>query len=173
MSKNKITGEVMHHLFKLTFITLFVLFGNATLAAPHDDQINTILTAKQAPEGIVFEIVSGDPEGLRTTLPAAKQAIEKLRKKFPNLDIAIVTHGREQFALQKKHKARFKKVHSLTESLVKDSGVNLHVCGTYAEWHNVTEEEFAEYADVAAAGPAQINDYVALGYIKILIEDDE
>jgi intracellular sulfur oxidation DsrE/DsrF family protein len=173
MSKNKITGEVMRHIFKFTFFTLFALFGNAALAAPHDDQINAILAAKEAPEGIVFEIVSGDPEGLRTTLPVAKQAIEKMRKKFPNLDIAIVTHGREQFALQEKHKERFKKVHSLTESLVKDSGVNLHVCGTYAEWHNVTEEEFAEYADVAAAGPAQINDYVALGYIKILIEDDE
>ena len=158
-----------------TFFTigLFTLFSSLSLASSYTEQVDAIISKGTAPEGVVFEIVSGDPEGLRWALPEAKKSIEKLRAKFPDLDIAVVTHGREQFALQKKHKERFKKVHSLTESLVKDSGVNLHVCGTYAEWHNVTEEEFAEYADVAAAGPAQINDYINLGYTKILIEDDD
>ena len=158
-----------------TFFTigLFTLFSSLSLASSYGEQVDAIISKGTAPEGVVFEIVSGDPEGLRWALPEAKESIEKLRAKFPDLDIAVVTHGREQFALQKKHKERFKKVHSLTESLVKDSGVNLHVCGTYAEWHNVTEEEFAEYADVAAAGPAQINDYINLGYTKILIEDDD
>ena len=158
-----------------TFFTicLFTLFSLPSLAATHVEQVDAIINKGEAPEGIVFEIVSGDPEGLRWALPEAKSAIEKLRAKFPDIDIAVVTHGREQFALQKKHKERFKKVHSLTESLVKDSGIDLHVCGTYAEWHNVEANEFAEYADVAAAGPAQINDYVKLGYTKILIESDD
>ena len=160
----------MRHLFSICFFTLFSSFA---LAATHSEQVDSIIAKGIEPDGVVIEIVTGDPEGLRWALPEAKQSIEKLRTKFPDLDIAVVTHGREQFALQKKHKERFKKVHSLTESLVKDSGVNLHVCGTYAEWHNVAEEEFADYADVAAAGPAQINDYIKLGYTKILIEGDE
>ena len=160
----------MRHLFSICFFTLFSSFA---FAASHSEQIDTIIAKGVEPDGVVIEIVTGDPEGLRWALPEAKQSIEKLRAKFPDLDIAVVTHGREQFALQKKHKERFKKVHSLTESLVKDSGVNLHVCGTYAEWHNVAEEEFADYADVAAAGPAQINDYIKLGYTKILIEGDD
>lgn len=153
-------------------IALFALYSSLSFATTHQDQVDAIIKKGEAPEGIVIEIVTGDPEGLRWALPEAKNLITRLRNKFPELEIAVVTHGREQFALQKKHKDRFKKVHSLTESLVKDSGVNLHVCGTYAEWHNVAEEEFAEYADVAAAGPAQINDYVKLGFTKILIEDD-
>jgi intracellular sulfur oxidation DsrE/DsrF family protein len=160
----------MRHLFS---ICLFTLFSSFALATTHSEQVDSIIAKGIEPDGVVIEIVTGDPEGLRWALPEAKQSIEKLRTKFPDLDIAVVTHGREQFALQKKHKERFKKVHSLTESLVKDSGVNLHVCGTYAEWHNVAEEEFADYADVAAAGPAQINDYIKLGYTKILIEGDE
>lgn len=162
----------MRHIFKSSSIVLFALFSQLSLATSYDDQINSLIAKGETPEGIVFEIVSGDPEGLRWALPETKKAIKKLRAKFPDLDIAVVTHGREQFALQKKHKNRFKKVHSLTESLVKDSGVKLHVCGTYAEWHNVTAEEFSEYTDVAAAGPAQINDYVSLGYTKILIENE-
>lgn len=155
---------------QLFAIILFAFYSSLAVAAAHHDQVNAIINKGEAPEGVVFEIVSGDPEGLRWALPEAKKAVEKLRAKFPGIEIAVVTHGREQFALQKKNKDRFKKVHSLTESLVKDSGVNLHVCGTYAEWHNVTAEEFADYADVAAAGPAQINDYVKLGFTKILIE---
>lgn len=151
---------------------LLSLFSSLVVASPHDEQVDTIINKGETPEGIVIEIVTSDPEGLRWALPETKKLIKKLRDKYPDLDIAVVTHGREQFALQKKHKESFKKVHSLTESLVKDSGVNLHVCGTYAEWHNVEANEFADYADVAAAGPAQINDYVKLGFTKILIADD-
>lgn len=159
----------------VTSILLILLCSTSpvTFAVNYNSQLDAIIKKGEAPEGIVFEIVTGDPEGLRWALPEAKKAIEKLRKKFPELDIAVVTHGREQFALQKKNKKQFKQVHSLTESLVKDSGINLHVCGTYAEWHNVAADEFAEYADVAAAGPAQINDYVNLGYTKILIERND
>lgn len=157
---------------KLLTLCILALFSSLTYAATHDEQIDAIIAMDNSPEGVVFEIVTSHPDGLRWALPEAKKGIEKLRAKFPDLEIAVVTHGREQFALQKKNQERFKKVHSLTESLVKDSGVNLHVCGTYAEWHNVTAEEFADYADVAAAGPAQINDYVKLGFTKILIEDD-
>jgi intracellular sulfur oxidation DsrE/DsrF family protein len=122
------------------------------------------------PEGVVFEIVSGDSSALRWALPRTKQLIDKLRQRYPELPIAIVTHGQEQFALQKKNRDEFKQVHSLTESLVKNSGVSLHVCGTYAEWHGIEAEAFASYANVSPAGPAQINDYVALGYTKIVVD---
>lgn len=154
----------------LILIITTILFSPLVSAASYDKQIKSILSASEMPEGVVFEIVSGDSSALNWALPKTKQAIDQLRGRFPQLPIAVVTHGQEQFALQKKNKDQFQQVHSLTESLVKDSGVNLHVCGTYAEWHGVDAEEFASYANVAPAGPAQINDYVALGYIKILIK---
>jgi len=163
----------MRHSLCNSLLALLFVFSAGVSAASYDKQINSILSASEMPEGVVFEIVSGDSSALKWALPKARQAIEKLRQRFPELSIAVVTHGQEQFALQKKNKQRFKQVHSLTESLVKDSGVNLHVCGTYAEWHGVDAEEFASYANVSPAGPAQINDYVALGYIKILIDKDD
>ena len=163
----------MRHSLNIIFITLLVFFSASVSAASYEKQVNSILSASEMPEGVVFEIVSGDSSALKWALPKTRQAIEKLRQRFPELPIAVVTHGQEQFALQKKNKERFKQVHSLTESLVKDSGINLHVCGTYAEWHGVDAEEFASYANVSPAGPAQINDYVALGYIKILLSKDD
>jgi len=52
---------------------------------------------------------------------------------------------------------------------VQKNNIQLHVCGTYAAWNNVSEEEFPDYVDVTAAGPATINDYISLGYILIKI----
>ena len=80
-----------------------------------------------------------------------------------------MTHGNEQFALKKSSNKKHKKVHSLTQQLVQKNNIQLHVCGTYAAWNNVSEEEFPDYVDVTAAGPATINDYISLGYILIKI----
>mgnify|MGYP003944741913 CR=1 FL=1 len=122
---------------------------------------------QEAPTGVVFEIVTSSANSLKWALPQTQKYIKKLREKFPGLEIAIVTHGNEQFALKSSNANKFKKVHSLTQQLTNEDNIPLHVCGTYAGWNNVSEEEFPEYVDVTAAGPATINDYVALGYILI------
>ncbi|MCW8901225.1 MAG: DsrE family protein [Gammaproteobacteria bacterium] len=156
---------------KLTLIFILIfsnfLITPAILAADTQQTINHVLAQKEAPTGVVFEIVTGSANSLNWALPRVQQYIKKLRSRFPELEIAIVTHGNEQFALQTKNNKKFKEIHSLTQQLVKEDNVPLHVCGTYAGWKNVTEEEFPDYVDVTAAGPATINDYVALGYILI------
>ena len=156
---------------KLTLILIVVftnlLFTQATLASDTNKKIEQILSLKEAPTGIVFEIVTGNANSLKWALPKAKHYIKKLRARFPALDISIVTHGDEQFALKTTNNNKFKKIHSLTQQLVKEDNIPLHVCGTYASWKNVEEEEFPDYVDVTAAGPATINDYISLGYILI------
>ena len=156
---------------KLTLIFVLILshfiFSPASLATDSDKKIETILSLEEAPTGVVFEIVTGSANSLNWALPKTQLFIKKLRARFPKLEIAIVTHGNEQFALQTKNSKKYKKVHSLTQQLVKENNVPLHVCGTYASWRNVEEEEFPDYVDVTAAGPATINDYIALGYTLI------
>lgn len=150
------------------FVVLtFLLFSQAVLAENPSQKIENVLSLKQAPAGIVFEIVTSSTNSLEWALPQTKKLIKKLRTRFPNIDITIVTHGNEQFALTKKNNKKFKKVHSLTQQLSKENNVQLHVCGTYAEWNDTSAEDFPDYVDVTAAGPATINDYVALGYILI------
>jgi intracellular sulfur oxidation DsrE/DsrF family protein len=152
-------------LIALIFSSLF--FIQVSYANDTNKQIEDILSLKEAPAGIVFEIVTGATNSLEWALPEIQGYIKELRTHFPKLDIAIVTHGDEQFALKATNDKKYKKIHSLTQQLVQKDHVPLHVCGTYASWKNVTEEEFPDYVDVTAAGPATINDYVALGYILI------
>ena len=146
-----------------------LLFTQVSFATDASKQVENILSLKQAPAGIVFEIVTGSANSLEWALPKTQKLIKRLRARFPKLDIAIVTHGNEQFALQTTNNKKYKKVHSLTQQLVQKDNVPLHVCGTYAGWKNVSEEEFPDYVDVAAEGPATINDYLSLGYILIKI----
>lgn len=151
----------------LIFSNLF--FMPTSLATDSNQQIEDILSQKKAPAGIVFEIVTGADNSLEWALPEVQNYIKELRTRFPKLEVAIVTHGNEQFALTTKNDKKYKKIHSLTQQLVQKDHVPLHVCGTYASWKNVSEEEFPEYVDVAAAGPATINDYISLGYTLIKI----
>lgn len=159
----------MPNKFTLIFILIFsnLFFVQAALASDADKKIEHLLSLKEAPTGVIFEIVSGSANNLEWALPQTKKYINKLRAQFPTLDIAIVTHGNEQFALKTSNTKKYKKVHSLTQQLVQDDKIPLHVCGTYANMKNVEEEEFPDYVDVTAAGPATINDYISLGYTLI------
>ena len=167
----------MHSIKRLLmgFMTLFMsglLVSSLVYANPHAEKIEQILTSKEEPMGVVFEIVTGNNHSLDWALPMVKGYIGKLKERFPEIDVAIVTHGREQFALTTDKSEKQTKVHSLTQQLNKE-GIPLHVCGTYAGWQGLSEEDFPEYVNVAAAGPAQINDYIAVGFTLVKISEPD
>ena len=156
---------VIHSLLKL--LTVPALLLSYTSAWCND--VNSILAEKQAPAGVVFEIVSNEPGLLNQLLPTVKDDIIKLRQRFPGLPVAIVTHGAEQFDLLSENRSKENLSHGLVETLVKTNDVDVHVCGTHASWYDKTVEDFPDYVDVSATGPAQINDYEALGYELIVL----
>ena len=137
-----------------------------------ENSLNDILTLPEAPDGVVIEIVTGDSAGLSWALPKSQEYVSKLRQRFKDLSIAIITHGSEQFALTQKNQASNKKEHKAVRSLIQDSNVQVHVCGTYAGWRGLSDEDFPDYVDVAAAGPAQVNDYISLGYLLLVIRSE-
>jgi len=146
-------------------LTLFF----TTIALASALSVNDLLKEQHAPEGVVFEIVSGQPDLLNTLLPRLKKDIERLRKRFPELPVAIVTHGREQFALTSKNSQSAEVAHSLVKQLVNESQIKVHVCETFASWQNISAEDFPDYVDVSPTGPAQINDYLELDYELITL----
>jgi len=149
----------------LAIITLLI---SSSLWATDFD---TILAEKEAPAGVVIEIVSDEDSLLSDLLPVIKQQIKRLRQRFPGLPIAIVTHGSEQFDLTTKNQKQESTAHKITRELVNTEEVDVHVCGTHAGWYGVTPEDFPEYVDVTAAGPAQINDYESMGYELVVLPD--
>ncbi|MEW5892551.1 MAG: DsrE family protein [Pseudomonadota bacterium] len=131
--------------------------------------LERVLSRAGAPHGVVFEIVERDPQALNRALPWVIDAARRLRQRFPNLELAVVSHGQEMFALQQSVQSENPGLHRLAQQLVRQEGIPLHVCETHAGWRGVAPEAFPDYIDVAPAGPAQINNYLALGYIRIVV----
>ena len=148
---------------------LMAVLSMGVMGAGFSDPVAHLLALDSAPAGVVFEIVSGDSDALDEALPQAHDATRRLRKRFPGLDVVIVSHGREQFALLKSESERAPQVHSKVRSLLADD-VTVHVCGTHASWRGKVVEDFPDYVDVAASGPAQINDYEALGFEVVVLD---
>lgn len=138
------------------------------LARAASDPVAGLLAAEHPPAGVVFEIVSGDGDALATTLPQVEAATQRLRARFPGLPVVVVSHGREQFALLGERATEQPEVHARVRSLVA-ADVPVQVCGTHAGWRGKRAEDFPDYVDVVAAGPASINDYRALGYALIVL----
>ncbi len=155
----------------LTVVAIAFLLPSLSLATEDNEEILDLINQKTAPDGVVFEIVSGDPDWLKVAIPQVKNYIVKLRKRFPKLQVAVVTHGEEQFALTTDNQEQYKQLHKEVRSLTQDADIPVHICGTYARWKNVSPEEFPDYVDVSATGPAEIRQYEDFGYKKIVISD--
>lgn len=131
--------------------------------------IQQILLSNKPPAGVVFEIASGDDEGLKWAIPLVQSHAKQLREKFSGIELAMVFHGEEQFQLTKEGSQYFPDAHKQVKSLINDQGVDVHVCGNYAASFGIEEDDFVDYIDVAARGPAQVNAYDNAGYAVLFI----
>ncbi len=136
---------------------------------PHIDRL---VAADNPPGGVVFELVHWDEATWTWAAPMIADLREQLRSRFPGLDVAIVSHGGEQFQLTES------RVHEQPEAIAQlrslaDEGVNFHVCETHSEWNDIPISEYIDIVDVSPSGPAQVNDYIALGYRRIILRAPE
>lgn len=147
-------------------LAMLMLASPAFAASP---TLDALLSSKTAPPGVVFEIVDRDPKALELALPWVKQATQRLKARFPNVPMALVTHGQEMFALQTKKRANNQAIHQIAQNLSRDDGIQVHVCETYAHRRGLATEDFPAYVDVAPEGPAQIRNYEALDYVRVVV----
>lgn len=139
--------------------------------AGNQDQIDRILKEEVAPFGVVFEIVEGSKEDLNWAFAEVKKYAAQLRKRFPDIGISVVSHGKEQFGLMTSEEKNFQQVHKTIKSLVADDSIPVHVCGTHASWYDKTADDFPDYIEVSPAGPTEIKAYEEMGYeLVILVE---
>ncbi|MCW8982595.1 MAG: DsrE family protein [Gammaproteobacteria bacterium] len=148
---------------------LLLVLQSSLLMASNQHEINLILSLEEPPFGVVFEIVEGGNNDLDWAIPLTNGFIKQLRKRFPEIDIAVVSHGSEQFALLKSEATERAEVHQAVQSLVA-SDVPVHVCGTHASWRHKVADDFPDYVDVTPAGPTKIRDYQFMGYTLIKID---
>ncbi len=153
----------------LIFLGSFLFFLTANVQANNQQEIEQLLAQKDAPFGVVFEIVEGNDDALQWAIPAVNKYIRQLQERFPGIGLAVVSHGSEQFGLMKSQQKENTAVHTAVQSLVA-SDVPVHVCGTHASWRGKTADDFPDYVDVTPAGPTEIRNYEAMGYVLIEIK---
>jgi intracellular sulfur oxidation DsrE/DsrF family protein len=151
----------------ILLLTLTLLVSLQVALANQD--VEALLARTEAPEGVVFEIVEADASALDVLLPRVRTAIERIRARFPQTAFAVVSHGREEFVLQRKYQSENAEVHQQVQALVAED-VPVHVCETHAGWYGVSAEDFPDYVDVAPTGPGQIELYRELDYDLIVMD---
>ncbi len=159
----------MKLLSKISGIALLLLSQLSYALEYRDYSVERLLNADQAPSGVVFEIITWDKNAWDWAAPMLKQFRHQLLEKYPDLDIALVSHGGEQFELTKDKAKKNAVTFDVLKSL-SDQGVDLHVCGTHSSWRNVDDSEYVDFIDVSPSAPAQINDYINLGFTHILLQ---
>ena len=148
---------------------LFMLLALNVSAAT----VEGILAQQQPPDGVVFEIIEGSKKDLDWAIPRIREDTKRLRAKFPDLPIAVVSHGREEFGLTREEAEKRPEVHQMVKDLSNNLDVPVHICATHASWYDISPEEFPDYIEVSESGPAQINDYIALGYVLVIVSKPE
>ena len=157
----------------IPLLALFALLQLSPLLADSrsfDDvraEVNELMAAEEAPAGVVFEILSWDERTWQWIAPLVTELRGQLRGKFPEIDVVIVSHGADQFQLTREREAEQPDAIAQLASL-SDEGVNIHVCGVHSQWNGVPADAYLDFVDVSPSGPAQVNDYVNMGYYKIL-----
>jgi intracellular sulfur oxidation DsrE/DsrF family protein len=158
-------SHLVHRLLVVWVVCLLAANGAHAASARLED----LLARPTPPPGVVFEIVDRDADALDVALPWVKQAAQRLKQRFPGLPMALVTHGQEMFALQTPAGGDTQPIHELAQSLSRDQGIPVHVCETYAASRGLAAEDFPDYVDVAPEGPAQIRNYEALDYVRVVV----
>lgn len=152
--------------------TISVQGVQAVQAEPLPDvhpQVETLLAQPSAPDGVVFDIETLDANALTNLAPYVRKQIRLIRERFPEVDIAVVSHGAEEFALQKQAQSDNAALHETFRQLTASDGVSVHVCGAVGGLKGLTREDFPDFVSYSESGMAQLNDYKALGYQVITI----
>ena len=137
------------------------------LASP-GGEVDRVLAMQTAPPGVVFEVVSWQEDALEGIVPEITRYAERLRARFPDLPVAVVSHGSEQFSLMTSEQERYSELHAQVRSLTDEQSVDVNVCGNHASWRGKGANDFPDYVDVASSAASKMSEYRALGYVVIM-----
>lgn len=152
------------------FITIALLLLLSPRAGPAEPVVlEKLLTAQQRPEGVVFEIIAWQDHTWDWAAPRLRAYVDRLRARFPGLEMALISHGAELFDLTRQ--AASQQQPAIDELARLDAeGLDIHVCGEYAAWKRLGQKDFLDFVDVAASGSAQLADYLELGFAHVRLE---
>jgi len=157
----------------LMIVLLSMSFLQTACSDAKEQSMQTILALNEPPVGVVFELATGDDNGLEWAIPLVRSYATQLRERFPNIKLAVVSHGLEQFQLVRNEQKEVSKSHTQVASLIKDKNIEVHVCGNFAGMLGVERDEFIDVVKVAKRAPLQVESFIDAGYKLVLISVPE
>lgn len=151
---------------------LFVLtlsMGAGGASADSDSALATVLGKQEPPAGVVFEVVQGDPDGLNWAIPRIRGYIDQLRRRFPDIPIAVISHGQEQFSLLQENSRANEATHSLAKAFLAEEETAIQVCGNHAGMYGHGADDYPDYVEVVDAAPRQVRRYKEKGYDVVVV----
>lgn len=155
---------------RLAGLCLALLFSSGLFGADYrHPEVDRLLAAGQKPDGVVFELMAWEDNTWDWASPMIESFTNQLRQKYPAIDIALVSHGAELFDLALSQNNAEQPSIKILQSL-SDKNVQVHVCGTYASFKGMGVDDFLPFVDVVPSGPAQLEDYIKLGFVHIILQ---
>jgi len=151
---------------KLLFVFCSLFFAFPVSAVSTAETIEMLLTNDSPPPGVVFDIDEWDNDALQWAIPLVRSYVDRLRTRFPGLDIVVVSHGDEEFALMKYAEPDFGALHQQVEALVADQ-VPVHVCAGHAVMSGYSENGFIDSVDKVSAGVETVAEYRLRGFVHV------
>ena len=152
-----------------TILCLIVWLFPAHGSEYRNSEVEGIVESGKRPDGVVFELAAWGDDSWDWAAPMLQAQVARLRQAVPGLEIALVSHGFELFDLSYRSGKAEQASIRLLESIA-DDGIDIHICGNFAATRFYQPEDFFDFVDVAASGPAQLEDYQKLGFTLILLE---
>ena len=156
-------------------LLVWLAVAMATLADTDDElpeleEVNAIAAMARPPLGVIFTIREFDEDALEWVLPRVERYIAILRGRIPGIHLAMMSHGDELAAASIERRKEYPAMHRRLQRLVRDQGLVFHICNTAAGMMGLGEDDFPDYVNVVPFGPAQVQDYLAMGYELIDLE---
>ncbi|MGY3572404.1 DsrE family protein [Vibrio sp. SCSIO 43135] len=145
---------------------LWLMLVSSFAFAQSEQQVAEIISSDSPPVGVVFEVMEWEEGTFTGILNQISHFSDTLKAKHPNIEVAVVSHGSEQFALLKENQGSQSGVHDLTQSLV-SNGISVEVCATHASWYGKDASDFADHVEVVERAPMAIRAYQEKGYVLI------
>lgn len=122
------------------------------------------------PAGMAFLVREQNEEAYDWVLPRLERYVALVRAQWPDLPIAVVSHGEEIFSLVEEEQPANAAYRDAIVRLVTQYDVAFQVCGAFAALSGVDASEFIDPVEVVDSAPYQIMDYRTMGYRILHLE---
>lgn len=159
----------MRHIILLIFFLLpSLVFSKEYNHRTLEQQVLSMSASE--PEGVLIEFKGNMGKWVWVT-QRIESYIRQIRKKYPDMEIEIVVHG--------------KGIRNLTQSsydygdakkklkVLSDSGIEVGVCVGKSKKMNIPLDSYADFINVAFTAPARIKELKLDGYVHIVAGENE